>query len=154
MHCVIFGSIPGLCPLDASNAHASFCDNQKYLQLLSNVLWDGGEQNCPQLRTTLLEYKIFLFTFFFLKNTSIWIERVSLITQLVKNLPAMQEIPVQFGKIYTGEGIGYPLQYSWASLEAQLVKNLPIKRETWVPSLGWEDPLHSSILTWGIPWIV
>ena len=32
----------------------------------------------------------------------------------------------------TGEGIGYPLQYSWASLVAQLVKNLPAMRETWV----------------------
>ena len=55
-----------------------------------------------------------------------------------------------------GEGIGYPLQYSWASLVAQMVKNLPAKRETWVQSLGWEDPLekgmatHSSILTWRI----
>ena len=51
-----------------------------------------------------------------------------------------------------GEGIGYPLQYSWASLVAQLVKNPPAMRETWVRSLGWEDPLekgkatHSSIL--------
>ena len=58
----------------------------------------------------------------------------------------------------TGEGIGYPLQYSWASLVAQLVKNPPAVRETWVPSLGWEDPLqkgmatHSSILAWRIPW--
>ena len=41
-----------------------------------------------------------------------------------------------------GEGIGYPLQYSWASLVAQLVKNLPLMRETWVWSLGWEDPLE------------
>ena len=54
----------------------------------------------------------------------------------------------------TGEGIGYPLQYSWASLVAQLVKNPPAMRETWIRSLGWEDPLeqgkatHSSILTW------
>ena len=53
-----------------------------------------------------------------------------------------------------GEEIGYPLQYSWASLVAQLVKNLPTMRETWVQSLGWEDPLekekatHSSILSW------
>ena len=39
-----------------------------------------------------------------------------------------------------GEGIGYPLQYSWASLVAQLVQNPPATRETWVPSLGWEDP--------------
>ena len=57
----------------------------------------------------------------------------------------------------TEEGIGYPLQYPWASLVAQLVKNLPAKREIWVRSLGWEDPLekgkatHSSILAWGIP---
>ena len=52
----------------------------------------------------------------------------------------------------SGEGIGYPLQYSWASLVAQMVKNLPAIQETWVPSLGWEDTLeedmgtHSSIL--------
>ena len=51
-----------------------------------------------------------------------------------------------------GEGIGYPLQYSWASLVAQLVKNPPATQETWVRSLGWEYPLekgkatHSSIL--------
>ena len=56
-----------------------------------------------------------------------------------------------------GEGIGYPLQYSWASPVAQLVKNPPAMRETWVQSLGWEDPLergratHSSILAWRIP---
>ena len=59
-----------------------------------------------------------------------------------------------------GEGIGYPLQYSLASLVAQLVKNSPPMQETWVRSLGWEDPLekgkatHSSILVWRIPWIV
>ena len=40
-----------------------------------------------------------------------------------------------------GKGIGYPLQYSWASLVAQLVKNLPAMWETWVRTLGWEDPL-------------
>ena len=56
-----------------------------------------------------------------------------------------------------GEGKGNPLQYSWASLVAQLVKNLLAMRETWVRSLGWEDPLeegkatHSSILAWRIP---
>ena len=56
-----------------------------------------------------------------------------------------------------GEGIDYPLQYSWASLVAQLVKNPPAMWETWVQSLGWEDPLekgkttHSSILAWRIP---
>ena len=54
-----------------------------------------------------------------------------------------------------GEGIGYPIQYSWASLVAQMVKNLPAVRETWVRSQGWEDPLKegmtSSILAWRIP---
>ena len=51
-----------------------------------------------------------------------------------------------------GEGIGFPLQNSWISLVAQLVKNPPAMWETWVQSLGWEDPLekgkvtHSSIL--------
>ena len=57
----------------------------------------------------------------------------------------------------TGEGIGYPLQYSWISLVAQLVKKPPAVWETWVRSLGQEDPLekemvtHSSILAWTIP---
>ena len=59
-----------------------------------------------------------------------------------------------------GEGIGYPLQYSWVSLVAQLVKNPPAIWETWVRSLSWEDPLekgkatHFSILTWRISWTV
>ena len=44
-----------------------------------------------------------------------------------------------------GEGIGYPLQYSWASLVAQTVKNLPAVWETWVQSLGWEDPLEEGM---------
>ena len=41
-----------------------------------------------------------------------------------------------------GKGIGYPLQYSWASLVAQRVKTLPAIWETWVRFLGWEDPLE------------
>ena len=56
-----------------------------------------------------------------------------------------------------GEGIGHPLQCSWAPLGAQTVKNPPAMQETWVQSLGWEDPLeegmanHTSILAWRIP---
>ena len=56
-----------------------------------------------------------------------------------------------------GEWIGYSLQKSWVSLVVQRVKNPPAMRETWVSSLGWEDPLeegmatHSSILAWRIP---
>ena len=59
-----------------------------------------------------------------------------------------------------GEGIGFPLQYSWAFLVVQLVNNPPAMGETWVRSLGWEDTLekgkatHSSILVWRILWIV
>ena len=59
-----------------------------------------------------------------------------------------------------GEGIGYPLQYSWASLVAHLVKNPPAMWKTWLQSPGWEDPLekgtatHSSILAWRILWTV
>ena len=55
-----------------------------------------------------------------------------------------------------GEGIGYPLQYSWASLMVQMVKNPLAMQETWVWSLGLEDPMeggiatHSSILAWRI----
>ena len=55
-----------------------------------------------------------------------------------------------------GEGIGFPLQYSWASLVAQTVKNLCAMQDAWVQSLGWEDPpevgmaTHSSIV-WRIP---
>ena len=58
----------------------------------------------------------------------------------------------------TGEGIGHPLQYSWVSLVAELVKNPLAMQKTWVRSLGWEDPVkkgkatHSSILAWRIPW--
>ena len=59
-----------------------------------------------------------------------------------------------------GEGIAYPIQFCWAPLVSQLVKNLPAVQETWVRSLGWEDTLekgtaiHSRILTWRIPWAV
>ena len=48
----------------------------------------------------------------------------------------------------------------WAYLVAQVVNNLPVMQETWVPSLGWEDPLvkgkatHCSILAWRTPWTV
>ena len=53
----------------------------------------------------------------------------------------------------TGEGIGYSFQYSWASLTAQLVKNLPAMWETWIwSSLGWEDPLENGRLPTPVFW--
>ena len=86
-----------------------------------------------------------------------------MIAQLVKNTSAMQDTlgweSHGLGRP-GGEGIGYPLQYPWASLVAQLVKNPPAMWETCVRSLGWEDSLekgkvtHSSILAWRIPWTV
>ena len=60
----------------------------------------------------------------------------------------------------SGEGIGYPLLFSQASLVAQLVKDLLALWETWVRSLGWEDPLEkgkatcSCVLAWRIRWTV
>ena len=85
-----------------------------------------------------------------------------LIAQLVKNPPCNGGEPGSIPGLgrSPGEGIGYPLQYSWASLVAQLVKNLLAMQETWVRSLGWEDPLetgkatHSSSLAWRIPFTV
>ena len=84
---------------------------------------------------------------------------------MVKNPPANAGNSKEAGLIpgsgrSAGEGIGYPPQYSWASLVAQLVKNPPALWETWVRSLSWEDALergkatHSSILAWRIPWTV
>ena len=53
-----------------------------------------------------------------------------------------------------GEGIGYPLHYAWASLVAQIRKSPPVMLETWVLSLGWEDPVEEGMVTgfaWGFP---
>ena len=89
----------------------------------------------------------------------------SQVALVVKNLPAnaghirdLGSIP-GWGRCPGGENDN-TLQYSWASLVAQLVKNPPAMWDIWVRSLGWEDPLekgkatHSSILAWRIPWTV
>ena len=63
-------------------------------------------------------------------------------------------------RLSRGQPINIYTTPTWVSLVAQLVKNLPAMRETWVRSLGWEDPLekekasHSSVLAWRTPWIV
>ena len=82
----------------------------------------------------------------------------SLVVQLVKEYACYAGDPswVPGSGRSPGEGRGYPLQYSWASLMAQTVKNPPAVLETWAWSLGWEDPLegmvtHFSILAWRIP---
>jgi len=88
-------------------------------------------------------------------------ERASLMAQLVESTcNAGDPSLISRSGRSTGEGIGYLLQYSWVSLVAHLVKNLPAMPETWVRSRGWEDPLakgkatHSSILAWWVPWTV
>ena len=66
-------------------------------------------------------------------------------------LPSEKTTQISFSKTNT---------FYEASLVAQLVKNLPAMQETWVQSLGGEDPLekgkatHSSILAWRIPWSI
>ena len=88
-----------------------------------------------------------------------YIPRVFPDSSVGKESPAMQETPgsIPGSGRSAGEGIGYPPQYSWASLVAQLVRNLPAMWETWVRSLGWDNALEngkatqSSILAWRIP---
>ena len=129
------------CAVTYSSPSSSFCSFINSLfKLICNIL-----KECTDI---LIYYQL----------CYLW--GASLVAQLVKNLPAMQEILVHLlpgsGRS-TGEGIGYPLQYSGAFLVAQLIKNLPEMWETWVRSLSWEDPLdkgtatHSSILVWRIP---
>ena len=59
--------------------------------------------------------------------------------------------PGSLGRL-AGEGIGYPLQYSWASLVVQLVKYPPAMWETWVRTLGWKDPLEKGTLPTPVFW--
>ena len=75
----------------------------------------------------------------------------------MKNPPAMQ-LQSLGQEDSLEKGLGYPLQYSWASLVAQMVKNPRAMQEIWVQSLGRKDPLeesvvtHSNVLAWRIPW--
>ena len=92
--------------------------------------------------------------------------RSSLIAQFVKNPPAMQETPVQFlgQEDPLEKRIGYPLQYSWASLVAKLVKNLPTmrvpkfdprvgkipwRRERLPTPVSWPGEFHGLYSPWG-----
>ena len=108
--------------------------------------------SCPSLPPALSSHSSPWIT----QNTMKQDYRASLEAQMVKNLPALQETRFDPPGRCPGEGIGYQLQYqlqySWASLMAQTVKNPPEMGETWVQSLGRKDHLeedmatHSSIL--------
>ena len=78
----------------------------------------------------------------------------SLVAQLVKESACNAGDPSLIPGLgrSAGEGTGYPLQYSWASLVGQLVKNPPAMRETWVQSLGWEDPRRRERLPTPVFW--
>ena len=80
--------------------------------------------------------------------------RATLVAQMVKNLPAMEETPssVPGSGRSAGEEVDYPLQHCWASLVPQLVKSLPAVWETWVWSLGWEDPWRREQLPTPVFW--
>ena len=84
-----------------------------------------------------------------MQDISLWLDISGIQNDFIGDFNCKQKI--------AGEGIGYSLQYSWAFLVAQLVKNSPAMWDTWVRSLGWEDTLekgkatHSSILSWRIP---
>ena len=97
--------------------------------------------NYTIVQNILLRYPVFIV---FCRSSQAF-----LVTQLVKNLPVMQEnwgsIP-GWGRV-PEEEIGYPFQYSWASLMDQMVKNLPAMWETWLQSLDWDDPLENRITT-------
>ena len=84
----------------------------------------------------------------------VFISRVFLVAQLVKNPHAVQETPVwpQSGRS-AGEGIGYPLQYSWAFLMTQLVKSSPAMREIpgfdpWVEKISWRNKRLPTPVFW------
>ena len=75
----------------------------------------------------------------------------------MKNPLAVQEIPVQFlgQEDHLEKGLGYPLWYSWASLVAPTVKNLPAMQETWVAKIPWRRAWQPSpvFLPGESPWI-
>ena len=96
---------------------------------------------------------------------STWWTRVRKVSWCSPGSPAAKESTCNAGDSslirglgrFPREAIGYPLQYSLASLVVQMVKSPPVMWETRVQSVGWEDPLeegiatHSSILGWRIP---
>ena len=138
--------LPGFCPEDLAHLNPRPGHSNIVERMLGEEMgtWDKNDDGKFM---AMIRAEIYWFFFFFTVFQDI---RASLIAQLAKNLPAMQETSVRLG-------IGYPLQYSWASLMAQLVKNPPAMQETWVLSPHQEDHLekgmatHCSILAWRIP---
>ena len=92
---VIFGSIPGLCPLDVVTPMPPSVKTKTSSSYCQMSLGVGESKTLPSRELFGYSIKYFFLLFFFF-YTRIWIERASLITQLVKNLPAMQETPVRF----------------------------------------------------------
>ena len=76
---------------------------------------------------------------------------MGLIPGLGRSIPGSERSISGSGRLFEG-GIGYPFQYSWVSLVAQLVKNPPAMWETWVRSLGREDPLEKGKVPTPVFW--
>ena len=76
-------------------------------------------------------------------------DRASLVAQAGRESACSAGDPVSIPRLgrSPGEQVGYPLQYSWSSLVAQTVKNPSAMWETWVQSLGLEDPLEKGMAT-------
>ena len=86
--------------------------------------------------------------------------RIKLLSATSPGLPLMLSPPTACWFVFFFSHSALGLKFAQASLVAQLVKNPPAMRQTWVQALGWKDPLekgkatHSSILAWRIPWTV
>ena len=99
-----------------------------------------------------------IFSLFFFSFASTWTFIFSMVSQTVFISWWYTYFSLSPKSFHLPLHVYCPRYSTWASLVAQMVKNLPAVQETWVRSLGWEDPLekgmatHSSILTWIIPW--
>ena len=108
--------------------------------------WVGSLYQVAKELKLQLQHRSFQFRVDFLWNWLVWSPCCPRDSQEASSAPQFENIN------------SLVLSLLWATLVAQKVKNPPAMRETWVRSLGWEDPLekematHSSILTWRIPW--
>ena len=117
----------------------SFYSRNGHMYRTKPEWWEGIE-----LRKFLF---LFMACFLIAKHDLQWVGNnwVSLVTQLVKKKSicnAGDPGLISGSGRSTGEAIGYPLQCSWASLGAQMIKNPPTMQEAWIQFLGWEDPLE------------
>ena len=127
-----------------------------YQEAVGSTLYQKTSLEPFLITSKVAKYIVFSPLIFSCKSISLasltliyWFPFLSLLTLLVSRIRLQcRRLWLDSGSERSaGDGIGYPLQYFWASLVAQLVKNLPAMWETWVQSLGWEDPLEKGKAT-------